>query len=136
MARMADLRSASAKMMCGDLPPSSRLMRFSVPAAWRMMCWPVRVLPVKAILSTSGCVISASPASVPMPDTMFTTPGGKPAWLIRLPRYSAVSGVCSAGLSTTVLPAASAGASFMTAMNSGKFHGTIWPMTPIGSRRV
>jgi hypothetical protein len=94
------------------------------------------VEPVKATLSTSACVISASPASVPMPDTMLTTPGGKPASLIRFPRYSAVSGVCSAGFSTTVLPAASAGASFITAMNSGKFHGTIWPITPIGSRSV
>ena len=42
-------------------------------------------------------------------------------------------GVCSAGLSTTQLPAASAGASFHTAMRIGKFHGMIWPTTPSGS---
>jgi hypothetical protein len=49
---------------------------------------------------------------------------------------SAVSGVSPAGFSTTVLPAASAGASFQEAMVSGKFHGTISPTTPSGSRKV
>ena len=43
------------------------------------------------------------------------------------------AGVCSAGLSTTALPAASAGASFHVAISSGKFHGMIWPTTPSGS---
>ena len=47
-------------------------------------------------------------------------------------RTSAVSGVVSAGLSTTVLPHASAGASFHAAISSGKFHGMTWPATPIG----
>ena len=47
-------------------------------------------------------------------------------------RTSAVSGVVSAGLSTTVLPQASAGAIFHAAMSSGKFHGMICPATPIG----
>ena len=41
--------------------------------------------------------------------------------------------VCSAGLSTTQLPAASAGASFQAAISSGKFHGIICPTTPKGS---
>jgi hypothetical protein len=36
----------------------------------------------------------------------------------------AVRGVCSAVLSTTVLPAARAGPSFHAAMSSGKFQGT------------
>ncbi len=49
---------------------------------------------------------------------------------------SAVSGVSSAGLSTAVFPAASAGASFQEAITSGKFHGTISPTTPSGSRTV
>ena len=41
-----------------------------------------------------------------------------------------------AGLSTIVLPAASAGAIFQFAMFSGKFQGVIRPTTPIGSRKV
>ena len=49
---------------------------------------------------------------------------------------SAVSGVSSAGLSTTVLPAASAGATFQAAIVSGKFQGTMSATTPRGSRNV
>jgi hypothetical protein len=47
-----------------------------------------------------------------------------------------VNGVCSAGLSTAVLPVASAGASFHDMIISGKFHGVIRAHTPSGSRRV
>jgi hypothetical protein len=36
-------------------------------------------------------------------------------------------------LSTTALPAASAGASFHVAIRIGKFQGMIWPTTPSGS---
>ena len=43
-----------------------------------------------------------------------------------------MSGVVSAGLSTTVLPQASAGAIFHASISSGKFHGMIWPATPTG----
>ena len=46
----------------------------------------------------------------------------------------AVSGDFSEGLRTSELPAASAGPIFQAAMISGKFHGTIAPTTPIGSR--
>jgi hypothetical protein len=42
--------------------------------------------------------------------------------------------VFEAGFSTTELPIASAGASFQTAITSGKFQGTIAAHTPIGSR--
>ena len=42
-------------------------------------------------------------------------------------RQRASASVVSAGLSTIVLPHASAGASFHAAMSSGKFHGTICP---------
>jgi hypothetical protein len=49
---------------------------------------------------------------------------------------TAVSGVSSAGLSTTVLPAASAGPSFQDAIAIGKFQGVISPTTPSGSRKV
>jgi hypothetical protein len=46
------------------------------------------------------------------------------------------SGVSSAGLTTTELPAASAGAMFHEAMGSGKFHGAMMATTPKGSRKV
>jgi hypothetical protein len=66
---------------------------------------------------------------------MFTTPGGSPTSRISSASLSAVSGVVSAGLSTTVLPQASAGAIFHAAIRSGKFHGMIWPATPSGRAR-
>ena len=43
-----------------------------------------------------------------------------------------VSGVVSAGLRTTVFPAASAGAIFHAAISSGKFQGITCPATPSG----
>ena len=46
---------------------------------------------------------------------------------------SALSGVNSAGLTTTVLPAASAGANPHPAIAIGKFQGTMTPTTPSGS---
>ena len=52
------------------------------------------------------------------------------------PTRRAVSGVCSAGFMTMVLPVASAGASFQANMSSGKFHGIIWATTPTGSSLV
>ena len=46
---------------------------------------------------------------------------------------STVSDVVDEGLNTVQSPAASTGASFQAAMRNGKFHGTIWPTTPMGS---
>jgi len=55
----------------------------------------------------------------------LTTPAGTPA-SSRMPVNSrVVSGVSSAGLTTTVQPAARAGAIFRVAMASGKFQGVI-----------
>ena len=46
---------------------------------------------------------------------------------------SAENGVCDAGLTTTVQPAASAGPTFRVIIAIGKFHGVMQPTTPIGS---
>ena len=72
----------------------------------------------------------------PGPTTTLITPSGMPASSASSAKRSAESGVSSAGFSTTVLPAASAGPSFHAAIASGKFHGTISPTTPSGSRTV
>ena len=96
------------------------------------MSLPTAVEPVKATLSMSGSRTSAAPVA-PSPGTIATTPGGSSAsWMISA-SSSAVSGVVSAGLSTAVLPQASAGASFQAAISSGKFQGTICAATPSGS---
>ena len=97
-----------------------------------MISRPVVVSPVKATLATRLLEASGLPASTPKPLTTFSTPGGS-----RSPISSSAtridSGVCSAGFSTTQLPAASAGASFQVAISSGKFHGMICATTPSGS---
>ena len=59
-------------------------------------------------------------------------PGGSPASTQISAKASAVSGVYSAGFSTTVLPQASAGATFQASISSGKFQGMICPHTPTG----
>ena len=97
---------------------------------------PTAVEPVNAIFATSGCSTSRSPTIRPGPATTFSTPSGRPASTAIFSSSRAVSGVSSAGLSTIVFPAASAGATFHDAIGSGKFQGTIIPMTPIGSRKV
>src|SRR5438128_822998 len=71
-------KSASAKKMLGDLPPSSRVTRLTVSAACLTMIFPTAALPVKAILLTSACCTSGAPQVAPKPVMMFTTPGGRP----------------------------------------------------------
>jgi hypothetical protein len=62
----------------------------------------------------------------------LTTPGGNPDSASSLVNSSVVSGVSSAGLSTTVQPAARAGATLRVAMASGKFQGVISRQGPTG----
>ena len=50
------------------------------------MSLPTSVEPVKATLSTSGCLASAAPAVSPKPVTMLTTPSGMPASAISSPK--------------------------------------------------
>src|SRR5215472_12666771 len=114
---------ASSNTMFAALPPSSRVTFLPVPATEPAISLPTSVEPVKATLFTSGCPTTAAPVS-PAPVAMLTTPGGSPTCWHTSASRSAVSGVVSAGLSTHVLPAASAGASFHAAISQGKFHVT------------
>ena len=127
--------SASGKMMFGDLPPSSRVTSAMWSAALFITAMPVAVDPVKVTLSTPGSAVSAAPVS-PAPVTTLKTPGGNPASSTSLANSSVDDGVCSAGLATTVHPAARAGASLLASRNSGLFQGRMAATTPMGSRRV
>jgi hypothetical protein len=91
---------------------------------------------VKQIRSTPGCDDSAAPAVSPNPCTTLNTPGGSSASESTCASRVAVSGDHSAGLSTTVLPAASAGAIRQVDSISGAFQGMISPVTPAGLRIV
>src|SRR5690242_14607163 len=96
-------RSASGRTTLGDLPPSS--------AATRL---PARVEPVNETMSTPSCDAIASPTTGPGPDTRLNTPDGNPASSMMSASAYAASGATSLGLSTTVQPAARAGATLAT----------------------
>ena len=64
---------------------------------------------------------------------MLRTPAGSTSRRSS-PTFSVVSGVKGEGLSTSVLPASSAGAIFQKARVSGKFHGVMAATTPSGRR--
>jgi len=72
----------------------------------------------------------------PLPVTTFSTCSGNPASRKNSAVLSALSGVCFAGFSTTLLPAAIAGPSLWATRLNGKLNGVIAPMIPSGSRIV
>lgn len=132
----AAARSASAKTMFGDLPPSSSETRLRERDASSMTRLPLAVEPVKETMSTRSSVTSGSPISATSPITTFMTPGGRPASVRSRARPIVVAGVWESGLTTTLHPAASAGQIFQAAWFSGKFHGAISVATPTGSLTV
>src|SRR6195952_3452666 len=127
------LKSASSRMMFGDLPPSSWLTRLTVVAARLATSMPARVDPVNEIMSIPGCSLIAAPTSGPRPLTRLNTPFGTPASCMISAKINADDGVNSDGFSTIVHPAASAGATLQAIWFSGQFQGVIIPMTPTGS---
>ena len=109
-------RSPSSSSTNADLPPSSRNTRFTVALAAAMIWRPTGVEPVNDTTSTSGWVVSSAPTALSDDVRTFTTPGGMSvASAISLPSASVAHGVSGAPFSTTVQPAASAGASFASA---------------------
>ena len=109
--------SASSNTMTGALPPSSRWTRLRVGAAAAATSMPARTEPVTDTMAGVSCTTSARPVSR-SPQTTLKTPGGRCSAMISA-MSSAVTGVVSDGLSTMVLPAASAGANFHTAIIIG-----------------
>ena len=133
-ASSARSRSASSNTITGFLPPSSKWRRLSVGAAWAWISDPVADSPTNAIALIDGCSVSARPADSPRPWTVFSTPGGSPASRAISDSSAAVQGDHSAGLCTTVQPAARAGAIFHVDSMNGVFHGVITPTGPSGDR--
>ncbi len=87
------------------------------PAAAVATCRPARGLPVSDTMATAGWRTMASPTAGP-PSTTLSTPGGNTSASSSAIR-TVEAGVSSDGLSTTVLPAAMAGAHFHTAIIRG-----------------
>src|SRR6188508_2272593 len=82
---------------------------------------PTLVEPVNDTTRTASSVVIGVPTSGPSPVTTLT-------------KLSADSGVCEAGLKTTVLPHTSAGMIFHEGIAIGKFHGVMIEHTPSGWR--
>ena len=82
-----------------------------------MTSLPARTEPVIDTICGIGCSTSARPVSR-SPQTTLNTPGGQNSAAISA-SSSVLAGVVSDGLSTTVLPAASAGANFQIAIIIG-----------------
>nr|BAO52727.1 carotenogenesis protein [Helicobacter suis] len=122
----------SGKKILGLLPPSSRVQGIIFSVANCMICLPTAVDPVKATLAILGLVARCLPICPPLPLTILTTPAGNKSPIISK-STKILAGVGEAGLITTALPAAKAGASFQAAIKIGKFQGMIWPTTPKGS---
>ncbi|MNK70032.1 hypothetical protein D3C87_894430 [compost metagenome] len=100
------------------------------------MLRPTPTEPVKLIAWMPGWLTSASPITLPRPITRLNTPAGMPERLMISASAQAQPGTRSAGLSTTQLPKASAGAIFQAGIAMGKFHGVMSPTTPTGSRVI
>ena len=129
-------RSASSKIITGDLPPNSRETWAKFSAALRMTWRAVSGPPVKLMRSTSGCLVSVRPQGSPCPVTTLKTPGGKPTSSKTRANSSIGAEACSEALRTTVLPAARAGPILTATRKSCEFQGTTAATTPSGSRRV
>src|SRR5471032_939562 len=126
-------RSASSKTMKGALPPSSSDSFLIVGAHCSISRRPTAVEPVKLSLRTVGLLVISAPISLGSPVTTLNTPGGTPACSASSASASAENGVDSAGFSTMVQPAASAGPALRVIIAIGKFHGVMAAHTPIGS---
>jgi len=93
---------------------------------------PTSVEPVNETASARS--MTARPVSPP-PPTTWKTPSGR--WAVSSSPTRVATAIASdEGLSTTVLPYASAGAAFHSGMAIGKFHGVMRPATPRGRRRL
>ena len=124
--------SAVASTIIALMPPVSAISGTigpSLAASARLMARPTSVEPVKQTPAYARSATSAAP-TLPSPGTSASAPAGMPASCRMRTASAAISGVCSAGLATTLLPAASAALTCPRKIASGKFHGLMQTNTP------
>ncbi|MNT15379.1 hypothetical protein D3C72_1504300 [compost metagenome] len=132
----ASSRSASSSTTRAFLLPISSWQRTKLAAVAAATRRPVSTEPVKLRALMPLEWISRSPTSEPLPITRLKVPAGR-AWRAMISvRAQALAGTALAGLNTTALPKARAGAIFQAAVAIGKFHGVMMATTPTGSRRI
>jgi hypothetical protein len=115
--------------------PPSAWTRFPCAEAVRWMYSAMGVDPTKLTAATPGCWISASTATL-SPFTRLSTPGGSPASWASSTMRTAADGFFSEGLSTNVLPHATAIGNIHIGTIAGKLKGVIPAHTPTGCRSV
>ena len=115
-------------------PPVSAIRVAMAPlsraASARLIRRAVSVEPVKQTPATRGSRVSAAPTVAPSPGRYCNTSCGMPASCSSCTAAKPIRLVCSAGLAITVLPAASAAATWPRKIASGKFHGEMHTNTP------
>ena len=102
--------NAVASTIMALMPPVSAIKAAigpSLAASARWMSRATSVDPVKATPATLAWPVSRPP-TLPSPGTRCSASAGTPAKCSSFTASKAISGVCSAGLATTLLPAASA----------------------------
>ena len=114
--------ATTSRTTCSDSADESTIMAFCPPVSaisgtmgpglvarvWAIMR-ATSVEPVNATPAQRGSATSAAPMRPP-PGNKASASAGTPAACRKRTASAAISGVCSAGLATTVLPAASAAA--------------------------
>jgi len=129
--------TTSSSTIEADLPPSSRNTLVTLADAAAITRRPVAVEPVKLTMSTRGSPVSSSPMAGSLDVTTLNTPAGMSVCsATNRPRARPHHGVSGAGFSTTVQPAASAGATLARLIWWGTFHGVMAATTPMGLRSV
>ena len=108
-------------------------MRSTFWAACASRVRPTGVEPVNDSLRSRGsAMIGSDTVRAVLVGMTLTTPAGTPASSSSWAKRRVVSGVSSAGFTTTVQPAASAGAILRVAIASGKFQGVMRKHGPTG----
>ena len=137
MSRTACSGSAVESTIIALSPPVSAMSGASGArccAIARSMRRAVSVEPVKQTPSMRGSAQSAAPTDGPSPGNSCTRRAVCRPRASGLTARAAISGVCSAGLAMTALPAASAPRIWPEKMASGKFQGEMQAITPRGVR--
>ena len=126
-------RSASSKTRNGALPPSSMETRSRLPADSSARRRPTSVDPVNESFRVRGSCNSGRTSAPGLEVvTRLSTPAGRPASSRTRASSSIERGVCSAGFTTIVQPAAIAGATLRVPIAMGKFQGVTSTHGPTG----
>ena len=92
--------------------------------------------PVNTTPPMRASATSRAPTRAPSPGSSCSTAREMPACSNSCTASAAVALLCSAGLASTALPAASAAATWPVKIANGKFHGLMQATTPSGKCEV